>query len=190
MVRRIRTPATDRLGDVVGGTTAVVAVIAMQASLFGGDDQPLRFLLAPFSGPFALAPLIASTAFYASVLFVVIACVRATRGGAWSLLRTASADAVGPVTTTSAAVRVLEDFRDPRGRSAPLSERAFLAALPGAVARRSLGVAAIVAVANALFMIEFVIAVIPVFLVIFAIAAALIGAVYIVLRVREPARER
>ena len=170
MIRRVRTSATDRVGDAIGSVAAVGGTVALHLFMFGGDEHfALRFLLTPVGDP------IAFVAFLVSVVFVVVAFVRAARTRAWSVLR--------PPSTEEDVERLSRDV-------GPISARAFAAAVPGAVTRRALKTAAVVAAVNSLFMIVFVIAVIPIFLVIFAIAAALIASMYIVLRSRESASLR
>ncbi|MFJ4176070.1 hypothetical protein [Microbacterium sp. NPDC089696] len=168
MNARPRSRATDRIGDVVGVSAAVVGTIALHLFLFGGDRYfALRFLVFPVDNPIAFA------AFLVTVVLLVIAIVRASRARAWGVLRGA-----GQGSEQAPAVSQAEQ---------PAVERPLAAvAVPGAVTRRALRAAAIVAVLNALFMIVFPIAVIPMFAVIFLIAAALIAAVYIVLRAVGP----
>lgn len=152
MTVRPRSRATDRIGDVFGVGAAAVGTIALHLFLFGGDRY--------FSLRFLLSPVdnpISFSAFVLTLALLAVSIVRASRAGAWSVLARTTAGAPG---------------------EKPLP--AF--AVPGAVTRRGLRTAAMVAVLNALFMIVFPIAVIPMFAVIFLIAAALIAAVHIVLR--------
>lgn len=168
MTARPRSRATDRIGDVLGAGSAAVGTIALHLLLFGGDRYfALRFLVSPVDNP------ISFTAFVLTLAFLVVALVRASRARAWGVLRGA-----GQVSEPAPAVSPAEQ---------PAMERPLAPiAVPGAVTRRALRAAAIVAVLNSLFMIVFPIAVIPMFAVIFLIAAAVIAAVYIVLRAVGP----
>lgn len=169
MVRRIRTAETDRIGDAVGATAAIVGTIALHLFMFGGDEYfALRFLLTPFGDPIAFA------AFVLSLVLVLVAWVRVSRARPWAVLRGTPDDAD---TDRATATRGL------------ISARAYSAAIPGAVTRRALKAAGVIAVVNSLFVIVFVIAVIPVFLTIFGVAAAMIAGMYIVLRSREGASQ-
>ncbi|SEB60333.1 hypothetical protein SAMN04489807_1498 [Microbacterium hydrocarbonoxydans] len=205
MRRPVRSIATDRVGDVVGVGAAIVGTIAIHLAIFGGDQYfPLRFLLSPVDNPVAFG------AFWISLVLLVVAVVRAGRAGAWSVLTPSSAQRVKqsnlhPETQTDArsAASAGEQPAAPSGtqpgaQSVSSPDTPASAHVPtlrfdiatGAVTRRALRVAAVIAALNALFMIVFPIAIIVVFAVIFAIAAALIGGVYIVLRAVAPEHTR
>lgn len=204
MRRPVRSIATDRVGDVVGVGAAIVGTIAIHLAIFGGDQYfPLRFLLSPVDNPVAVG------AFWISLVLLVVAVVRAGRAGAWSVLTPSSAQRVKqsnlhPETQTdarsaaSAGEQPAPLGTQPGAQSVSSPGTPVSAHVPtlrfdiatGAVARRALRVAAVIAALNALFMIVFPIAIIVVFAVIFAIAAALIGGVYIVLRAVAPKHTR
>lgn len=202
---QVRSVETDRVGDVVGVGAAIVGTIAIHLSIFGGDQYfPLRFLLFPVDNPVAFG------AFWISVALLVVAVVRAGRAGAWFVLTPSGAQSVKqsnlhPETQTDArsAASAGKQPAAPLGTqpgaqsasspSTPAGERVPVLRFDiatGAVTRRALRIAAVVAALNALFMIVFPIAIIVVFAVIFAIAAALIGGVYIVLRAVAPEHTR
>lgn len=168
MTARPRSRAADRIGDVLGVGAAVVGTVALHLFLFGGDRYfALRFLVSPVDNP------ISFVAFVVTLALLVVALVRASRARAWGVLR-----AAGQGSEPAPAVARAEQ---------PVAERPLApVAVPGAVTRRALRTGAMVAVLNALFMIVFPIAVLPMFAVIFLIAAALIAAVHIVLRAVGP----
>ncbi|KNY04331.1 hypothetical protein [Microbacterium sp. GCS4] len=193
MTVRPRSRATDRIGDVFGVGAAAVGTIALHLFLFGGDRYfSLRFLLSPVENPISFA------AFVLTLVLLAVALVRASRAGAWSVLARTTAEAHTDVADSSSAgasgatgmpdAAVAEGAAGADGREgtefvAQPGEKPLPAfVVPGAVTSRALRTAAMVAVLNALFMIVFPIAVIPMFAVIFLIAAALIAAVHIVLR--------
>lgn len=205
MSRRLRSRATDRVGDVVGAAAAVIGTVALHLFFFGDDEYfPLRFLLSPLGNPVSFA------AFLLSLVFLGVAIVRARRAGAWAKIRGERGRADGAeVGTDDGALGIgVSDAdagmdsgasarADPdrgayvgagAGATVDAAGRTHIGekplpgvAVPGAVTRRAVRSAAIVSVVNALFLIVFPIAVIPIFAVIFVIALALIAGSHIVL---------
>lgn len=150
-----------RVGDVVGITAALVGTVMLHLFMFGGDQYfPLRYLLAPDpSTP------IAFVAFAGCLVALVIIIVRASRAGQWGVLTGA------PVSDDVPGVRV-------KSRRSTASR----------LARRALRTAAICAALSSMFMIVFVVAVVPIFAVVFGIAAFLILGVWIVMTVLAEGR--
>ena len=151
--------AVRRVGDAVGLAAGLIATIVLHWGMFSGDQYfPLRFLLTPSGDP------IAFVSFAGCLVALIVLVVRISGDRQWGLLTGASVPTDDAVATAPAR---------------PLA---------GPLARRALRTAAICAAASSLFMIMLVIAVIPVFAVVFGVAALLILGVYLVVRVLEERR--
>ncbi|WP_341954402.1 hypothetical protein [Microbacterium sp. LWH13-1.2] len=99
---RVPPSAADRVGDAIGVGAAISGTVAVHLAMFGGDSYfPLRFLFFPFGNA------IAFSAFWISVVLLVVTIVRATRARAWDVLssRGGPRDAAAPGSVTRRALR-------------------------------------------------------------------------------------
>ncbi|MFB4352285.1 hypothetical protein RAC69_03995 [Microbacterium sp. LS_15] len=196
---------------MVGATAAVIGTVALHLFFFGDDEYfPLRFLLSPVSSPVSFAAFLLSLVFLGVAIVQATrtgawAEIRGGRPQAHGAgagtddgaPRVVVADA-GARTEADADAEAGASARTDPDRGAHVGSGAGAAvgaagrthvgekplpgvAVPGAVTRRAVRSAAIVSVVNALFLMVFPIAMIPIFAVIFVIALALIAASHIVL---------
>lgn len=163
--------AARRVGDVVGISAVLVSTVALHLMMFGGDGHfALRFLLSPVGAPVAFA------AFIGAAGMLVVALVRAAREHSWRQTLSGSSHAA-----ERESAKAVDRFLD----SANRRDSSRHATIAGAITRRALRTAVVYSIVNCLFMVVLVFAALIGYIAIFGISAALIFAVYVILRVRE-----
>lgn len=156
-----------RIGDIVGIAAALLGTILLHWNMFGGDQYfPLRFLLTPFGDPIAFG------LFLGALVMLIMKIVRAVRDRDW-------AELFAPKPPAGAKADPVVGFL---GDAAMVAPRPSAPTAEGMITRRALKAAALTALAQALFMIVFPVALLPISAVIFVIALALIGFFYAVAR--------